>query len=77
MRLARNREFFVGGRAPRITKLTGRERESAAAFYSACAQNGDPCALPEPEPRQSQSTHAAAVPAANVCEPSSESGVNP
>jgi len=27
MRLARNREFFVGGKPPKISRLTGRERE--------------------------------------------------
>jgi hypothetical protein len=33
MRLARSQQFFVGGRAPRITKLSGIERERAHKFY--------------------------------------------
>ncbi len=44
MKLARARQFFVGGYAPKISKLPSREREAAAEFYSSCARNAEPCA---------------------------------
>jgi hypothetical protein len=62
MKLARGRQYFVGGRAPKLSRLTGKEREAAHEYYQSCAQshaheNTDPCAReaivsapPEPEP---------------------------
>jgi hypothetical protein len=57
MRLARARLFFVGGRAPKLTRLTGKEKESAHKFYSSaqpvrtpCAQKEGSSAPPEPVP---------------------------
>jgi hypothetical protein len=57
MRLARRREYFVGGRAPKLTRLTAKERETAQEFYSQahdtrtpCAQSGGLSALPVPVP---------------------------
>jgi hypothetical protein len=41
MRLARNREFFVGGRAPKLSRLSGKERDSAVAFYGLCRRSSD------------------------------------
>lgn len=37
MRLARARLFFVGSRAPKMTKLAGKEREAAHEYYGSCA----------------------------------------
>ncbi len=63
MRLARARHYFVGGRAPKLSRLTGKEREAAHEYYQACAQehahaDRPPCAQNAsasavPEPRQS------------------------
>lgn len=57
MRLARARQFFVGGRAPKLTRLAGKEREAAHEFYSSvravlppCAQRTNTSTLPEPVP---------------------------
>jgi hypothetical protein len=44
MRLARTRLFFANGRPPKLSKLTGQERQSAVEFYRACSQNGNSCA---------------------------------
>lgn len=37
MRLVRARLFFVSGHAPKLTRLTGKEREAAHEFYTSCA----------------------------------------
>ncbi|HEV3330621.1 MAG TPA: hypothetical protein VG096_06560 [Bryobacteraceae bacterium] len=64
MRLARARLHFVGNRAPKLSKLTGRERDAAHEYYTACALesahgSSGPCAhtdypsappLPTPKP---------------------------
>ncbi len=64
MRLARNRQFFASGRAPKLTKLTGAERQAGQEFYiglttdrgASCAQSADSCARelkdesPDPDP---------------------------
>jgi hypothetical protein len=55
MRLARNRQFFASGRAPKLTRLTGQERQAAQEFYvtagtlrqASCAQIPDLCAREE------------------------------
>lgn len=53
MRLARARLYFVGGRAPKLSRMTGKEREAAHEYYVSaipCAQNSESCTLPEPLP---------------------------
>ena len=57
MRLARARQLFVGGRAPKLTRLTGKERECAHEFYERAyavrtdgAQNEGLSTLPVPVP---------------------------
>ncbi len=45
MRLARARLYFVGRHAPKLSRLTGKERDSASEFFGSCAQKEDPCAL--------------------------------
>ncbi len=61
MRLARSRQFFVGGQAPKLTRLPGKERDTAHEYYSSCAphapdvntafaQDNDSCVPPEPLP---------------------------
>ena len=49
MKLARAKQFFADGSAPKLTRLGAAEKEAAAQFYAApdpgpkpCAQNDDP-----------------------------------
>ena len=44
MRLARTRQFFADGRPPKLTRLTGHERQAAIEFYGSCAQSQQLCA---------------------------------
>lgn len=50
MRLARAQEFFCSGCAPKIARLTGKDREKAHDFYTTYAQKDKLCAPPVPEP---------------------------
>jgi hypothetical protein len=44
MRIARLREFFVGGHPPKLSRLPSEDRKLAQAFYAENAQTPDPCA---------------------------------
>jgi hypothetical protein len=61
MRLARARLHFVGGHAPKLTRLPSKERDAASEFFGSCAQNGDPCA------RQAHDTHTASAQNGDPC----------
>jgi hypothetical protein len=37
MRVARSREFFVGGRVPKLSRLPSKERDAAHEYYGSCA----------------------------------------
>lgn len=58
MRLARTLQFFVDGKAPKITRLAGKEKDRAHNFYDSCAQNGTSSALPEPVTRASNQSQS-------------------
>jgi hypothetical protein len=62
MRLARTRQFFADGQAPKLVRLGGKERETAEMFYKSCAQTGDPCAPPRPSPSPGLSQNPAFTP---------------
>jgi hypothetical protein len=59
MKLARGRQYFVSGQAPKPGRLPKKEREAAIAFYAhdggplgirQAHSVGTPCVPPEPEP---------------------------
>lgn len=57
MRLARAHAYFAGGRAPKVTRLSGKDRENAQKFYACATSMSTPrsqkepsSAPPEPEP---------------------------
>jgi hypothetical protein len=47
MRLARSQQFFADGRQPKLTRLPGKEKETAEAFYKACARTTNACVRPD------------------------------
>ena len=54
MRLARARLHFCSGRAPKLARLGGKERESAHEYYIPCAQTNVKSAPPEPRPARTR-----------------------
>lgn len=39
LRLARSKQYFVGGRAPKLSRLSGKERDPIAQFLNSGAQS--------------------------------------
>ena len=64
LKLARARQHFADGRAPKLTRLGGEERKTLEGYYAACAQIPPPCAQVDDPCARAEDLHAVRTPSA-------------